>query len=165
MFVEKSFELIYGGKTKDGELSAPISTMLRRDANDPAQALANTAAHVASAVFASAHDGNFSLDPAAVFAGMMEVIGELASVAGIEGIYDYGQDEVDAAAVKAGEALYAMTADQGGLVSQEEAMMDSGDLAQASQSGELDEALRQIQQASPSTGAAPVGAGIMGDAQ
>ena len=165
MFVEKSFELIYGGKTEDGELNAPIAAMLRRDANDPTTALAKTAANIASSVFASAADGNFSIDPAAAFAGMMEVVGELATVAGMEGIYDFGQDEVDAAAVRASEALYAMTAEQGGgLVSQEEAMMDAGDIAQSSQSGELDEAIRQIQQAdSVAAGASPAGAGFMGE--
>ena len=77
--------------------------MLRKSANDPTQALATTAAQIAAKVVTSAMDANVSLDPAAAMLGMFEIVGELASVASAEGIYDYGQDELSAAAVRSGE--------------------------------------------------------------
>ena len=158
-FTEKSFQVIYGGDTSDGELSKPIASMLRKQANDPAQALADTAAQVASKVITSAMDNNVSLDPAAAFAGLMEIVGELASISSAEGIYDYGQEEVNAAGVRAGEVLYGLTQEMG-FFSQEEAMLDAGAIAEASQSGELDQAITAMEQ----QGAAPPGAGapIMG---
>ena len=91
----------------------------------------------------------------------MELVGELASVATEEGIYDYSQQETDAAAVRAGEALYGLTQDLG-FFNQEEAMQDAGAIAEASQSGELDQAITAMEQSGQ--GAAPPGAGapIMG---
>ena len=159
-FIEKGFQAIYGGDTEDGELSAPIAGMLRRKVDDPAQSLADTAAQVASKVITSAMDSNISLDPAAAFAGLMELVGELASVAAEEGIYDYSQQEIDAAAVRSGEVLYGLTKELG-FFSQEEAMQDAGAIAEASQGGgELDQAITAMEQ----QGASPPGAGapIMG---
>ena len=129
--------------------------MLRRQANDPAQALANAAAQVAQKVITSAMDRNTSLDPAAAFAGLMELVSELASVAADEGIYDYSQQETDAAAVRAGEALYGLTQELG-FFNQEEAMQDAGAIAEASQGGELDQAITAMEQ----QGEAPPGAGV-----
>ena len=158
-FTDKSFQVIYGGDTADGELSKPIASMLRKQANDPAQALADTAAQVAAKVITSAMDNNVSLDPAAAFAGLMEIVGELASIASAEGIYDYGQEEVNAAGVRAGEALHGLTQEMG-FFSQEEAMQDAGAIAEASQSGELDQAITAMEQqaaAPPGTGAPIMG--------
>ena len=154
-FIEGGFEVIYGGDTEDGELSKPIASMLRRKIDDPAQSLANTAAQVATKVITTSMDGNVSLDPAAAFAGLMELVGELASVATEEGIYDYSQQETDAAAVRAGEVLYGLTQELG-FFSQEEAMQDAGTIAEASQNGELDQAITAMEQ----PGAAPPGAGV-----
>ena len=156
-FTEKGFQVIYGGDTEDGELSKPIASMLRRKVNDPAQSLADTAADVAAKVITSAMDNNISLDPAAAFAGLMELVGELASVATEEGIYDYSQQETDTAAVRAGEVLYGLTQELG-FFSQEEAMQDAGAIAEASQSGELDQTITAIEQSGE--GAAPPGTGM-----
>ena len=159
-FIDGGFEVIYGGDTEDGELSQPIASMLRRTIDDPSQSLANAAAQVATKVITTSMDSNVSLDPAAAFAGLMELVGELASVATEEGIYDYSQQETDAAAVRAGEVLYGLTQELG-FFSQEEAMQDAGVIAEASQSGgELDQAIGAMEQ----QGAAPPGAGapIMG---
>ena len=158
-FIENGFQVIYGGDTDDGELSQPIASMLRRKLDDPSQSLANTAAQVATKVITTSMDGNVSLDPAAAFAGLMELVGELASVATEEGIYDYSQQETDAAAVRAGEVLYGLTQELD-FFSQEEAMQDAGSIAAASQNGELDQAIGAMEQ----QGAAPPGTGapIMG---
>ena len=159
-FTDDGFQLIYGGDTEDGTLTKSVASMLRRKADDPTQALADTAAQVAQKVLTSAMDRNTSLDPAAAFAGLMELVGELASVAAEEGIYDYSQQETDAAAVRAGEALYGLTQELG-FFSQEEAMQDAGAIAEASQGGELDQAITAMEQqgAAPPDGA---GAPIMG---
>ena len=154
-FTDDGFQVIYGGDTEDGELSKPIAAMLRRQANDPAQALADTAAQVAQKVITSAMDRNTSLDPAAAFAGLMDLVGELASVATKEGIYDYSQQETDTAAVRAGEVLYGLTQELG-FFSQEESMQDAGVIAEASQSGELDQAITAMEQ----QGAAPPPGGL-----
>ena len=157
-FVDKGLQVIYGGKSADGQINEPIANMLRRNNGDPAQSLADTAARVASMIIAGAQESNFSLDPAAAFAGMMQIVGELATVAGDEGIYDYAQDEIDQAAVRAGETLHGLSPD---FFGQEEAMLEADDIAQASKTGELDEAIGALQ----STGGAPVGGGMMGEGQ
>ena len=159
-FVHKGMELIYGGKSPDGQLSDPIAGMLRRQANDPTQALAETAAKVASTVISSAMDADVSLDPAAAFAGTMELVGELGSVAATEGIYDYDQDEINTAAVRAGEVLHGLTKDIG-FFSQEEAMADAGEIVEASQTGEMDDAIRTIEQGGAAPSAPPSGGGFM----
>ena len=120
--------------------------MLRKSANDPTQALATTAAQIAAKVVTSAMDANVSLDPAAAMLGMFEIVGELASVASAEGIYDYGQDELSAAAVRSGEILHGLLQDTG-FISQEEAMTDVSELARASQTGELYQAITQLEKA------------------
>ena len=145
-FLEKAFQTIYGGDTEDGQLSGPVAGMLRKSANDPTQALATTAAQIAAKVVTSAMDANVSLDPAAAMLGMFEIVGELASVASAEGIYDYGQDELSAAAVRSGEILHGLFQDTG-FVSQGEAMTDVSELARASQTGELDQAITQLEKA------------------
>ena len=162
-FMDKALQVIYGGKTEDGKVNDAVADMLRRH-DDPTQALADTAARVSSRIHAGAQEANFSLDPAVVFAATMQIVEELATMAGEEGIYDYGQDEVNAAATRAGESLYAMTEDQGGVFSQEEAMSDAGDLTKASQSGEMDQAIKQLEGGAGQP--APQGGGpIMGMAQ
>lgn len=156
-FEDKAFELIYGGETGDGELAAPISSMLRHGANDQTQALADTAAQVVGTVITSATESGVSLDPAVALAGLSAVVSELANAAEIVGIYDFGQDEIDAAAARAGESLYPMVQDQG-VFAQEEAMIDAGDIAQASKTGEMDDAIRRLEGES----GVPGGPGIMG---
>ena len=161
-FTNKGFEAIYGGDTADGELVNPIASMLRRQPDNPTQALADTAAQVALKVITSAMDSNVSLDPAAAFAGLMEMVGELASVATEEGIYDYSQQETDAAAVRAGESLYGLTEGMG-FFSQEEAMQDAGAIAEASKSGGgLDQAITAMEQSGQAAAAPGAGAPIMG---
>ena len=125
--------------------------MLRKSANDPTQALATTAAQIAAKVVTSAMDANVSLDPAAAMLGMFEIVGELASVASAEGIYDYGQDELSAAAVRSGEILHGLLQDTG-FISQEEAMTDVSELARASQTGELYQAITQLEKAGQGVG-------------
>ena len=153
-FVDSAFQLIYGGKTSSGELSKETATLLRKGANDPVGSLAMTAAQVAAAVITSAMDNNISLDPAVALAGLMELVSELGSVASTEGIYDFDQNEMNAAATQAGEKMYALTQETG-LFPQEEAMMESEGIAQASESGELDTAISQLEQAERQGGQAP----------
>ena len=147
-FVDKAFQIIYGGDTADGELSSPVAGMLRAQANDPEEALAQTAAEIAGRVATSAAESNVSLDPAAVLAGTMELVGELASVASAEGISDFSQDEVNGAASKAMEKLYALTKGTG-LFPQEQAVAEATDIVRASKTPEMDQSIREIQGASP----------------
>ena len=163
-FVAKAFEAIYGGDTEDGQLNSSVAGMLRRSANDPTQALADTAAQVSAKVVTSAMDANVSLDPAAATLAMFQIVEELANVANSEGIYDYDQNEMNAAAVRSGEVLHGLLAESG-FISQEEAMMDASDLARASQTGELDQAINQLEQAGQGGGppaAGPAAGPIMG---
>ena len=151
-FLDAGYQVIYGGKSADGELNAPIANMLRRNVEDPVQGLADTAAQVASTVVNGAVNAGMSIGSAEIFASMMTLVGELASVAGEEGIYDYQQNEIDSAAVRAGEVLYGQTQDRK-IYPQEEAMMEAGELVDASRSGELDQAIGMLEQAD---GAGPV---------
>ena len=159
-FAEKGMQVIYGGKSPDGELNGPIARMLRRNANDPVQSLADTAATISAKVIAAALDKQVSLDPAAAIAGTHKIVEELANIAGIEGIYDYDASEMAAAATRSGESLYKQTEGME-FFSQEEAMMDAGSIVQASQTGELDQAIKML----GSTDGAPPGAGMMGEGQ
>ena len=144
-FVSRGFQVIYGGKTQDGELSQEVATLLRKGGNNPVGALAATAGQVSATVITSAQEANVSLDPAVAIAGLMEIVGELGSVAAAEGIYDYDQGEMDAAATQAGEKMYALAQDTG-IFQQEEAMADAEGIMQASESGEMDTAITQIEQ-------------------
>lgn len=158
-FLDKSFQVIYGGQTPNGQVNPAVADQLRRN-DDPTQALADTAARVASRIVSGAQESNFSLDPAVVFSGLMELVGELATIAGTEGIYDYDQGEINAAATRAGESLYGMV--QGtGLISQEEMMADAGAIVEASQTGEMDQALTDLERGATGN----VGAGLVGGAQ
>ena len=117
-FLEKCWQVIYGGDTPEGQMSSPVLGMLRGgpeggQASDPVQALADTAATIAARVVSSAVEQQHQLDGAAVFVSMLELIGELATDAGTEGIYDYSQEEIDGAAARAGETLYAQTQESG----------------------------------------------------
>ena len=164
LILDKSYQIVYGGDTKEGDLSSPILDLLRGsggNANDPIQSLADAAAHVVSKVITSAQANQISLDPAAAFAVMMELVGELADVATKESLYDYGQDEVNAAAVRSGETLYALTKDSG-FFKQEEMVGDVYAITQASQSGEMDKAITGMEQ-SPS--GPPMGQPLMGGMQ
>ena len=74
-FVSRGFQVIYGGKTNDGELSQEVATLMRKGGNNPVAALAATAAQVAATVVTSAQDANVSLDPSVAIAGLMETRG------------------------------------------------------------------------------------------
>ena len=162
-FVSRGFQVIYGGKTQDGDLSQEVATLMRKGGNNPVAALAATAAQVAATVVTSAQDANVSLDPSVAIAGLMEIVGELGSVAAAEGIYDYSQREIDAAATQSGEKMYALTKDTG-IFPQEEAMADAEGIMQASESGEMDTAISQIEHMERAGGGAPPAAAppIMG---
>ena len=162
-FVDSGLQVIYGGKTSSGELSQEAATLLRKGANDPVGSLAMTAAQIAATVITSAMDSNISLDPAVALAGLMEIVKELGTAASMEGIYDFDQDEMNAAATQAGERMYALTQETG-LFSQEEAMMEADGIVQASESGEMDQAISQLEQAERQGGQAPPAGGppIMG---
>ena len=157
-FVDGGRQAIYGGKTESGELSQGAATLLRKGANDPVGALAMTAAHIAAAVITSAMDKNISLDPAVALAGLMEIVEELGTAASMEGIYDYDQDEMNAAATQAGEKMYALTQETG-LFPQEEAIMESEGIVKASESGEMDQAISQLEQAERQAGQEPPAGG------
>ena len=141
-FLEKCWQVIYGGDTPEGQLSSPVMQMLRGgpeggQANDPVQALADTAATIAARVVATAVEQKFQLDGAAVFTAMLELIGELATDAGTEGIYDYAQEEIDGAAARAGETLFAQT-QESGLWPQEEMYADVEGMMADSESGTME---------------------------
>ena len=116
------------------------------NASDPIQSLADSAAHVVAKVIASAQANQISLDPAAAFAAMMEIVGELGDIATKESLYDYGQEEINAAAVRSGETLYALTQDTG-FFRQEEMVGDVDAITQAAQSGEMDKAITSMENA------------------
>ena len=156
-FVQRGYTIIYGGDSPEGQLATPIANMLRRNASDPVHALADTAAQVSARVASAAVQHNMSLDPAAVLAGTFQLVEELASVASAEGIYDYDQNEMNAAATQAAQGLAEQTKDLG-IFSPEEMMSDAGWIAQESQSGGLNEAMSEMERASQP----PVGAGLMG---
>ena len=147
-FLEMSWRIIYGGDTSDGELNSGIAGMLRSgpqggQASDPIQSLADTAATVASKVITASEGSGSMVDGAAAFVGMMELVGELATDAEDEGIYNYTQEDIDAAAVRASESLYNQTKDTGAFP-QGEMQMDAQKMAQQSQSGELDAGIQAM---------------------
>ena len=149
-FLDAGYQVIYGGESPKGELNTTLASMLRRNVDDPVQGLADAAGQVASRVVTNAVEKNVSIGSAEIFAAMMSLVGELASVAGTEGIYDYQQREIDSAAVRAAEFLYAQTKEQN-IYPQEEAMMDTGQIVDASRSGEMDQAIGMLEQAEDGT--------------
>ena len=153
-FSDMAYQLIYGGKTPNGEVNAAVVKMLRsgrpqqqqqggpqqgEGPGGPVDALAYSAA----AIGARVAKAGAARDGAVVFMGTMDVLGELASVAATEGLYDYSQEEINAAAPKAAELLYSMTA-QLGLWNQQEIESDFVGLLEANASGALDQELAAI---------------------
>ena len=156
-FVDKASELIYGGDTPEGEISTPILDMLKGglgNADQPVDALANTGATISARVIAKAVEQGFNLDPAAAFQGMLEVLGDLATIAGEEEVYDYSQKEVDAAGIKAGEFLYQQT-EELGFFDQQEMSDDMTQMQADSDSGQMEKDLEQIQSLDPTMGGGP----------
>ena len=90
--------------------------------------------------------------------GHQQIVEDLGNAATQEGIYDYGPDEMGAAVTQSMEALYALT-DGMGFFSQEEAMVDASHIVDASQSGELDADIAEMQRADAGT----AGAGMTGE--
>ena len=169
-FLDKCWQIIYGGDSPEGELSSPVMQMLRGgpeggQAHDPVQSLADTAATIAARVVSSATEQKFQLDGAAVFIAMLELIGELATDAGTEGIYDYSQEEIDGAATRAGETLYAQT-QESGLWPQEEMYADLEGMMQDSESGAMESEMAAMAPEGevPPGAAAPPGAAPPGAA-
>ena len=151
IFLDRAYEVVYGGNTPDGQMNGPVVNMLKTgpdggEMSDPPGALAKTAALVSTKVAADLE----SIDGAAVYAGMMELIGELATNAADEGIYDYSQQEIDAAAMKAGEHLYAQTQSLG-LFPQEEMMRDVQQIKMDNETGVLDQDIAHAQVESQET--------------
>lgn len=148
MFLDTAYEVIYGGDTKDGEMSAPVLGMLRSgprggQAASPVNALSETAGAVGAKAMQDLHGGGQKIDGAAGFAGLMELVGELATLAADEGVYDYTQDEIDEAAISAGQTFYEGTKDTGAFP-QEEMQRDVVEMSDASESGELDTVLGEM---------------------
>ena len=99
-------QVIFGGNTPEGDANGPIVKMLQTAATtNPVMALAQAAAAVVQRALSgmqSAPDGGSS------FYVLKEVVGDLATVAGQEGIFDYRQEEIDAAMPMAAESLQQM---------------------------------------------------------
>ena len=168
-FSDMAYQLIYGGKTQDGEASPSILKMLRTGGQQqggpqqaqgpggPVDALAHTAAAVGSRVA----EAGGAKDGAVVFMGTMDVLGELASVAAAAGLYDYSQEEIDSAAPRAAELLYGKTAKLG-IWNQQEIEQEFAGLLEANADGSLERNLAEIaavagqQQGQPGQGAAPM---------
>lgn len=131
-------------------MNSGIAEMLRTgvgggSASDPVGALAQTSAAVSAR--ALNHSWSDQQEPniagAAAFMGMTEVVGELASVAEEIGVYDYSQQEVDAAAIRAGEMFYAQT-QQTGAFPQDEMQRDVRQMQNESNSGVLDAEIQSL---------------------
>ncbi len=166
-FSDMAYQLIYGGKTKDGEANPTVVKMLRtggqpqpgqpqpgqpqpgqpQQAGTPETAgpggPVDALAYSAAAIGARVAEAGAANDGAVVFLGTMDVVGELASVAALEGIYDYSQEEIDAAAPKAAELLYSMTANSG-LWNQQEIEQEFAGLVEADAAGSLERDLSEV---------------------
>ena len=173
-FSDMAYQLIYGGKTQDGEANPAILKMLRtgQDARqqqgEPQQAQGpggpvDALAHTAAAVGSRVAEAGGAKDGAVVFMGTMDVLGELASVAATAGLYDYSQEEIDSAAPRAAELLYGRTAKLG-IWNQQEIEQEFAGLLEANADGSLERNLAEVaavagqqgQQGQPGQGAAPM---------
>ena len=170
-FSDMAYQLIYGGKTQDGEANPAILKMLRtgQDARqqqgEPRQAQGpggpvDALAHTAAAVGSRVAEAGGAKDGAVVFMGTMDVLGELASVAATAGLYDYSQEEIDSAAPRAAELLYGKTAKLG-IWNQQEIEQEFAGLLEANADGSLERNLAEVaavagQQGQQGQGAAPI---------
>ncbi len=166
-FLDKIYGLIYGGGTPDGQAAPEPVNMLRFDQSDPdaaVNALAAAAAALGAKVASDAGRAGAPLEGATAYAGTMEAVGELAEVSAREGIYDYSQEEVNSAGLRAAEQLYGLTRDSG-LWERGEAERELEGLVGMDADGTLDGMARDLAaeqgmappgtQAAPQTGAAP----------
>ena len=164
-FSDMAYQLIYGGKTQDGEANPAILKMLRtggqqqggpRQAQGPGGPV-GALAHTAAAVGSRVAEAGGAKDGAVVFMGTMDVLGELASVAAEAGLYDYSQEEIDSAAPRAAELLYGKTAKLG-IWNQQEIEQEFAGLLEANADGSLERNLAEVAAVAgqPGQGAAPM---------
>ena len=136
--VDMGLQIIYGSKdSPGGEANPAVLEMLRDDASgDPIQTLATIAGTIGGRVAQEIAKSGNPVDGAAVFMGTMEFVGELADVAKTEGLYDYSEQEVNSATVRAGEVLFNATEGLG-IWDQAEMEQDLSQLVQDDSDGSL----------------------------
>ncbi len=139
--IDLGLQIIYGGKdSTKGEANPAVLRMLREGAGsasaDPVQSLSLAAGIIGSRVAQEIVNQQSPIEGAALFAGTMEFIGELADVAKTEGLYDYSQEEINSAAPQAAEVLYTNTQEMG-IWDEDEMAQDLSELVQADSDGSL----------------------------
>lgn len=157
-FMDTALRVIYGGKTKQGELSDTVSQMLREVPEDPVRGLANASVQIASTVVNAAQDQGQQLDGAGVvLPGTWAISNELAEIARTEGIYDYSDEELQQSINASSEMLMDMTA-QSGIWNEQEMQGGMDELMAANQDGGLQAIMQDAEQATMQGGS---GGGMM----
>ena len=107
MLLDRAREVMFGGSTQEGEASGSIVKMLQNAASvEPVMVLAQTAAVVVNRAITGMQPPP---DGASAFYVLTETIGDLATIAANEGIFDYRQEEIEAALPKAADDLNMQT--------------------------------------------------------
>jgi len=147
VFMDVVYQIMYIGDTPDGELSSAVLGMLRQGTSseiaDPVSALADTTVSVSSTATRKLSETGSRLDGSVAYAGMVQTLEELADDAIKENLYDYSQEELAAALMKAQQGFYTQV-ESLGIYPQQEMQQDLSVMQEADASGELDADLDQM---------------------
>jgi hypothetical protein len=152
-FVNNAYELIY-----DEQAIGKVLEGLQGDGN-PQDGLAFTAANIVAHLEASAEQSGAPLAEGVVFNAGVEILEDLANLAGHAGIHDFSEEEVEGALYKALDVYREVKGAMGGGVDQEGAAAELEMLMAADQEGRLgqavpgmDEAVQRLGQRRPPAG-------------
>ena len=133
-FVNNAFSVIYDEKSLPS-----IIESLKGDGN-PVDGLANTVVSVVTRVQDSAEQAGQELPPDVVFNAGVEILEDLADLAGKAGVHDFTPEEVEGAMFQAMD-LYRERKGRDGGAARAQIVEDFNQIATLDQTGRLDEAV------------------------
>jgi hypothetical protein len=136
-FVNNALLLIYDKKSKDSVQQGLAG------GDNPVAGLANTAAMVVARVEESAEEGGQELPDGVVLHAGMEILSDLANLAGEAGIHDFTDEEIEAATYQAMDRYREIRGDK---IDGEKYAAEFEQLKQADASGELDQQFPELAQ-------------------
>ena len=103
LLLDRVQQVIFGGDTDEGEPNAHVMSILKNAGSiEPVQVLAQAASIVVSRAITGMQPAP---DGASAFYVLSEAIGDLATIAAQQGIFDYREEEMEAALPIAAEEL------------------------------------------------------------
>jgi hypothetical protein len=131
-FMDNAYKLIYS----DNSLPKVLERI--KSSPNPVEAIAHIAASTVVRLQDSAEKAGSPISPDVMFQGGVEIIEDLADMAGEAGAHDFTDEELESATYQAMD-LYQQMASDAGMVDQQAATQDMAALQQADSAGTLEQ--------------------------